>query len=452
MHSISDILAQFKQNWTQELSPDAIGQAARDAGMKWYNSTLNPIVTIQIFFVQILHGNTACEHLSHLTGMAFTAAAYCQARMRVKLEALCLLLARSVAQCQQDAFDSSRWLGHRVFHIDGSSFSMPDTPTLQAHFGQPGAQKPGCGFPVAHWLVLMHAGTGMIAKMLASPLRTHDLSRTVDLHPELRSGDVLVADRGFCSYAHLALLLQRGAHGVLRIHQGTIVDFTPGRKNVVPGKGKADKKKGKPRSVWQKQLGVTDQIVDWLKPIACPNWMSAEQFAALPDSMTVRELRYAIHEKGFRPKSITLVTTLLDPERYSLASLAELFRQRWEIETNFGHLKTTMKMDVLKCKTIDGVLKELQVFALIYNLVRQVMLQAAGRQQVDVRRISFIDALRWLQSTRPGDDLPRLVVNPYRPNRLEPRVRKRRPKQYPLMTKPRAELQKELHGKDLRNS
>jgi hypothetical protein len=248
----------------------------------------------------------------------------------------------------------------------------------------------------------------------------------------------------------LALLLQRGVHGVLGVHQRTIVDFTPGRPHVVPGKGKADHQKGKPRSRWLKQLSATDQIVDWLKPAECPEWMSAEQFAALPDSITVRELRYTIQEKGFRPKSITLVTTLLDPEHYSLPSLAELFRPRWEIETNFGHLKTTMKMDVLKCKTVDGVLKELQVFALIYNLVRQVMLEAACRQQVDVRRISFIDALPWLQTARPGDDLPRLVVNPYRPNRLEPRVRKRRPKQHPLMTKPRAVLQKELHGNDLR--
>jgi hypothetical protein len=450
MHSITDILSRFKQNWLQEISPAAIGQAARDAGMKWYDSVLNPIATIQIFFVQILHGNTACEHLSHLTGMSFTAAAYCQARMRLKLEVLCLLLTRCVGRFHQDAFDASRWLGHRVFHVDGSSFSMPDTPALQGYFGQPGAQQPGCGFPVAHWLVLLHAGTGMIAKMLASPLRTHDLSKTTDLHPELRSGDVLVADRGFCSYAHLALLLQRKVHGVLRIHQRTIVDFTPGRPHVYPDRGKADRKKGQPRSIWRKQLGATDQIVDWLKPVECPGWMSAEQFAALPTSMTVRELRYKIDERGFRPKAITLVTTLLDPERYSLPSLAELFRQRWEIETNFGHLKTTMKMDVLKCKTVDGVLKELQVFALIYNLVRQVMQEAAGRQQVDVRRISFIDALRWLQTAKPGHHLPRLVVNPYRPHRLEPRVRKRRPKQYPLMNKPRRELQKELNEKDLR--
>jgi len=141
------------------------------------------------------------------------------------------------------------------------------------------------------------------------------------------------------------------------------------------------------------------------------------------------------------------VTTLLDWERYPSSCLENLFRQRWEIETNFGHLKTTMKMDVLKCQTVDGVLRELQIFALIYNMVRQVMLEAARRQNVDVRRISFIDALRWLQTAKPGDELPKLVVNPHRPNRLEPRVRKRRPKQYPLMTKPRWQLKQDLEDK-----
>ena len=160
----------------------------------------------------------------------------------------------------------------------------------------------------------------------------------------------------------------------------------------------------------------------------------------------VRELRYTIQERGFRPTQITLVSTLLDAECYSLSDLASLFCQRWQIETNFGHLKTTMKMDVLKCQTVDGVLKELQVFALVYNLVRQVMLEAASRQNVELNRISFIDALRWLQSARPGDELPPLVVNPYRPNRLEPRVIKRRPKTYPRMTKPRKQLKKELNG------
>lgn len=444
MRSISDVVRRFKQNWTEELSPQAVAQACRDVGMRWYESALSPVVTLQIFFVQVLHGNTACEHLPHLTGLSFTAAAYCKARMRVNLEALHLLLARCVEGLQQETFDAARWLGHRVFHVDGSSFSMPDTPQLQAHFGQPGQQQPGCGFPTAHWLALLHAGTGMITKMLAAPLRTHDMAGVAQLHPELSAGDILAADRGFCSYAHLALLWQRGVHALVRIHQRTIVDFTPGRAHGHPCQGKAASKQGKPRSRWIEQLGANDQIVEWLKPPQRPLWMSQQQYAALPVSIVVRELRYQIHEKGFRPRQITLVTTLVDAQRYAFSDLAKLYHQRWEIETNFAHLKTTMKMDVLKCKTVDGVLRELQVFALIYNMVRQVMLAAASRQGVDVHRISFIDALRWLQSTSPGDVFPKLVVNPLRAGRLEPRVRKRRPKQYPLMTKPRKQLKKDL--------
>jgi hypothetical protein len=447
MRSIAQIVDRFKQNWTRELSEDAIAQAARDADMTWNHSRLNPITTIQIFFLQVLHGNTACEHLSHLAGMSFTAAAYCKARMRIKLDVLQTLLARCAGELQQETCDAARWLGHRVFHIDGSSFSMPDTPALQAHFGQPGAQKPGCEFPVAHWLVQTHAATGMILNMLAAPLRTHDMSGAAKLHDALRAGDLLAADRGFCSYAHLGLLFERGVHGLLRIHQRTIVDFTPGRPYVPQSQAGRKGTKGKPRSRWIKSLGAADQIVEWFKPLDPPSWMSAEQYAALPDSVIVRELRYTVHQKGFRTKQITLVTTLLDAERYPLEKLAEQFRRRWEIETNFGHLKTTMKMDVLKCKTVDGVLGELQVFALVYNLVRQVMLEAARRQQVDVARISFIDALRWLQTAQPGDDLPALVVNPHRPNRYEPRVRKRRPKQYPLMKRPRRQLKQELAAK-----
>jgi hypothetical protein len=236
-------------------------------------------------------------------------------------------------------------------------------------------------------------------------------------------------------------------HGLLRIHPRTIVDFTPGRAHVHPGRGTADRKKARPRSCWLKPLGATDQIVEWLKSTNRPRWMSVEQFAALPASILVRELRYTIEAKGFRPTEMTLVTTLLDVQLYTLSALAALFAQRWEIDTNFGHLKTTMKMDVLKCKTVEGVLRELPVLALIYHLVRQVLLEAARRPKVDVRRISFIEALRWLQTAEPGDQLPKLVVNPWRPNRVEPRVRKRRPKAFPVMPEPRRQLQKELNGK-----
>jgi hypothetical protein len=395
MRSITEIVKQFKQHWTEELNPARIARSCHDCGMTWLDSKLNPVVTMQLFFLQILNGNTACTDLRLLAKMNFTAAGYCQARMRIKLKVFQTLLHRCIGSIQQQTLETGRWLGHRVFMIDGSSFSMSDTPELQASFGQPGAQKPGCGFPVAHWLVMMHMGTGMITKMLTSPLRTGDLSNVTELHPELKSGDVLVADRGFCSFAHLCLLIERGVEAVLRVHHQTIVDFTPGRPHAIPHRGSGSKRKGLPRSRWLRGLGVRDQVVAWLKnPRGKPAWMSAEQFLMLPDEITVRELRYDVHQKGFRVKKVTLVTTLLDDEIYSLPELAKLYCRRWEQETNFGHIKTTMKMDVLKCKTVEGVLKELHVFALIYNLVRQVMIEAAKRQKVDINRISFIGFLQ----------------------------------------------------------
>jgi hypothetical protein len=446
MRSITEIVKQFKQNWTEELSPLNIERACRDCGMNWLQSLLNPVTTIQIFVLQILHGNTACTELPHLTKRAFTAAGYCKARMRIKLEVFQLLLQRCVSALQQQTLETGRWLGHRVFMVDGSSFSMSDTAELQGHFGQPDGQEPGCGFPVAHWLAMLHMGTGMITKMLASPLRTGDMTHVARLHPELRAGDLLLADRAFCSFPHLCLLIERGVQAVMRIHHQIIVDFTPYREHVIEGKGKNDpRKKGRPRSRWVCRLGLNDQIVIWHKnPRSKPSWMPTAQFAALPNEVVVRELRYDVHQKGFRVKQVTLVTTLLDDSIYTLPELANLFRRRWEIKTDFGHIKTTMKMDVLKCQTVDGVLRELHVFALIYNLVRQVMIEAARRQEVEVNQISFIDALRWLKSADLDEILSRLVVLPYRPDRFEPRVRKRRPKKYRLMTKPRFQLKQLL--------
>ena len=445
MRSITEIVKQFKQDWTEEINRVNIEQACRDSGMKWTDSILNPVTTIQIFFLQILHGNTAITDLPHLARMTFTAAGYCKARMRIKLQVFELLLKRCGESLQQQTLDTGRWFGHRVLMVDGSNFSMADTPDLRRYFGQPGGQTLGCGFPVAHWLVLMHMGTGMITKMLTSPLRTGDMTRMAELHPELQEGDVLVADRAFCSFPHLCLLIERGVHAVLRIHHQTIVDFTPGRPHVVPNKGTGSKRTGLPRSRWVRSLGKADQVVVWLKNSKSkPRWMSPAQFATLPDEIVLRELRYQVHQKGFRTKVITLVTTLLDADVYSLPELADLYRRRWEQETNFGHVKTTMKMEILKCKTVDGVLRELHVFALIYNLIRLVMLQAAERQCVPTNRISFIDALRWLDAAQPGDALSKLVVLPHRPHRYEPRVRKRRPKKYKLMNKPRLQLKKEL--------
>jgi hypothetical protein len=282
----------------------------------------------------------------------------------------------------------------------------------------------------------------LLRQVLAAPLRTHDMSQVAAMHPELAPGDVLVGDRAFCSYAHLALIFQRKLHAVFRVHQRQLVDFRPHRAHQVPGRGKAQR--GVPRSRWMRKLGVRDQVVEWFKPVECPEWMTAEQFAALPAKLVLRELRYRVVQAGFRSREITLVTTLRDAARYRAAALAKLYRLRWRVETNLSHLKRTMKMDVLRCETVSGVMKELTMFALVYNLVRVVMWEAARRQEVEVDRISFVDALRWLSSAEAGEPLPELIVNPSRPDRLEPRVRKRRPKEYPLMKKPREQLRKEL--------
>ena len=189
--------------------------------------------------------------------------------------------------------------------------------------------------------------------------------------------------------------------------------------------------------------------MEWLRPEAVPAWLTVAGWAALPSAIRVRELQYTIARPGFRVRTVTLVTTLLDAQRYPKEKLAEAYGLRWTIETAFGHLKTTMKMDVLRCQTVPGIQKELTMFLLVYNLVRMTVLEAARRQGVSPERISFIDALRWLATAKPGDELPELVVNPLRPNRVEPRVRKRRPKQYPLMKKPRALLRQELAAQSL---
>jgi hypothetical protein len=188
-----------------------------------------------------------------------------------------------------------------------------------------------------------------------------------------------------------------------------------------------------------------------LKPKTRPSWLARETLAALPEALILREVRYHIGTPGFRTRQITLVTTLLDAAVYQVDDLAELYRQRWQIETSLAHLKTTMQMEVLHCKTVPGVLKELAVFALVYTLVRMVMWHSAVLQHINVERISFLDALRWLSAPSTGTPLGGLIVNPIRPHRVEPRVKKRRPKSFPFMITPRQELRQQLVQQEFRN-
>jgi hypothetical protein len=439
---IDTALRHLRQDLTRHLDQAAIDEVCHQVGHFWRDCVLTPFAIVHWFLVQVLHGNTALSHISLQARRTFTHAAYCLARARLPLAVFQGVLRNVIKSLVPLSETEGRWRGHRTWLLDGSSFSMPDTPELQKHFGQPGGQKRGCGFPVAKILALFHAGTGTLFRVTAAPLRSHEMAHVDGVHPTFKAGDVLVADRAFCSFAHLALLLRRGVHAVFRIHQKTIVDFTPGRPHAMPGDTNAPK--GLPHSRWLRTLGTFDQVVEWFKPKDRPHWMTPEQYATLPETITVREVRYRIARRGFRTRVVTLVTTLLDAELYPAEALAELYFARWRVEQNLRDLKQTMKMDVLRCKTVKGVLKELTVYAIVYNLVRVLMGEAARHQGVPVDRISFIDALRWLLEAKPGEEIPELIVNPLRPGRVEPRVRKRRPKEYPLMKQPRRILRNRL--------
>jgi hypothetical protein len=191
--SVAVILQRFTADWATLLQPEAILAACGEVGYTtWRDRVLTPVTTIQLFLLQILHGNTACSHLPHLSGLRFSAAASCQARAQLPLRLFALLLERFGSVVQRSALDEGRWHGHRTFLVDGSGCSMPDTPALQDAFGQPTEQQPGCGFPVARLLGLFHAGTGVLLKLVVAPLLTHDLTHVQAVHPSLRPGDVLL--------------------------------------------------------------------------------------------------------------------------------------------------------------------------------------------------------------------------------------------------------------------
>ena len=418
----------------------------RAVGSQWRARLLDPVTTVHLFILQILPSNPACAHLPHLAAQRLTASASCQARTRLPRGVWQQLRRRTAAVCEQTTHEEGRWRGHRTFLVDGSSFSMPDTPELQEALGQPSGQRPGGGVPVAHLLALFHAGTGFLLEVLTAPWDTHDRAEVATLHAARRPGDVLVGDRAFCAFAPLALLCQQGLHAGFRIHQRHMGDFTPSRPHTTPKPSAAQK--GLPRSRWLRQLGVMDQLVEWVKPVRLPvqppAWLTPALCAALPAVLCVRALRYRVTQAGFRTQLVTWVTTLLDVDLSPADALAAFYGMRWQVERNLRHLKQTMGLDVLHCKRLVGGLKERTVFALVDNLVRVVMLEAAKRQGVALERSSFVDALRWLSTARPGEPLPPLVVNPHRPDRAAPRAVKRRPKPSPLLTKPRREARKAL--------
>ena len=439
MVSISRTLQRIKDDLQPFLPDELIIDACRRAGHAWRQRLLDPVVTVHLFILQILSFNTAMTHLRHLAKYPVAAAAYCKARMRLPLAALQELLRSSSAAMSVSNSEQGLWCGLRAYLVDGTSTITPDTPELDKAFKHPKGQKKGCGFPVPKLLALFDAFSGLVIELLGFPLYTHEQSKVWMLHPLLKCWGVLVGDRGFCSYVHLAMLYMRGLHGVFRMHQRQIVSFRPHR----PMK-RGKKQRGRPTSRFLRRLGRHDQVVQWIKPGQKPRWMSARQYRLLPPTLSVRELRYWLPRRGQRTLCVTIVTTLLDPVKYPKQKIAELYNVRWQAETEFGQLKTTLKMRRVKSRTVEGVRKELAIYCLVYNLVHAVMLEAARRQRTAPHRISFIDAVRWLLSADPGEPLPPLIVNPLRPDRHEPRVVKERHGSYPVMTRSRQKLRKAL--------
>ena len=402
-----------------------------------------PLVTLWAFIGQVLDPDQSCNRAlariqahraaNDLPPLSCDTGAYCKARQRLPEEIfpkLCLRLGSALAA---KAGAAELWFGRRVKVVDGSSASMPDTPANQAEYPQPDSQKPGCGFPIVAFVAVFCLATGALLALSTGKWFLHDLSLFYFVREAFVFGDILLADRGFCSYAELALMKQRGVDSVLRLHQRRKLDFRRGR-----------------------ILGLEDHVVTWAKPARRSRGLREEDYRRLPDSLTVREVRYRVAAKGFRTREVTLATTLLNADIYFAEALAELYFLRWDVELDFRHLKTTMQMDVLRCKKPAMVRKEIWAHLLAYNLIRSVMWEAAKRSSGRARQLSVKGTMQHVHSFREvpaiaalEDLLLQLVgrqIVPYRPDRIEPRVRKRRPKSYPLMTRPRSELKAALCG------
>lgn len=434
--SIARSVREIKSDLRSIITPSLVLKLCLAAGHTWRNRTLGPVETIYLFIAQVLHGNTSCAHVRQLGHFAFTRSAYCEARKRVPAAIFRELLREIGQRVTKKASQVGLWRGHRIVSVDGSSFSMSDTKELRGLFRW-APENRGFEFPVSKFVALFDLITGALLDLVPASMRDHELSLVQRLYDLLRPGDVVVADRLYCTYAYLAQLASEDLHFVVRVPaQSRNVDFRHHRRHARHKHWKG------PQSIWIRSLGKLDQIVDWIKPREAPSWLPREVWEHLPDLLRVRELRYRLSRRGFRPREVTLVTSLLDPDRYPKKAVAELYGLRWQVETNLRHLKATMRMDVLRCRTVDGICRELAVFGIVYNAVRLVMVHAAEARGVPPDRISFIDVLRWLELGCPGPELPPFLINHRRARSPAPRVVRRRHKNHTYMTRPRTPQRK----------
>ena len=460
---IGSKVKQLRQKFSQSVGlpirdalPASQIEAALEAEHVVYRRCLfDPIVTTWAFLSQVLDADRSCRkaisrvfaYLSdtqpqvtdpmELIDSEADTGAYCKARQRLSLNVLKRLYRCVATHLEDSATPERRWLGRRVFLADGTTVLMPDTPENQAAYPQHSNQKAGCGFPLAKLVAIFSLTTGALIEAITDVWSAYEPALFRRISHCLQPDDVLVADRIYCTYADIALLRKQFVDSVLRLHGARKVDFRKGRR-----------------------LGKHDRIFTWEKPKQCPKTLPRHLYDLLPDTLTVRVLRFTIPQKGFRTKQITVVTTLLDAVAYPKDEIARVYGLRWEAEIDLRHLKSSMDMDFLRTKSPDMVHKELAIYFLAYNLIRSLMTQAALRYGKDPLRLSFKGTLQHLNTFLPllatsglkkrqqhYEMLLLLIAReqlPDRPGRVEPRAVKRRPKWSRWLQEPRSVLKQKL--------
>jgi hypothetical protein len=413
------------------------------------NAVYTPAVTLWAFLGQCLSASTSCTaavarvivlciSLSRPPCSAATGA-YCKARAKLPVGFLRRLTYHVGHTLDEQAAAPWLWHGRRVQLVDGTTLSAPDTPANQSVYPQPRSQRPGLGFPMIRLVVLLTFATAALVGAAYGPGEGKETGETAlfrSLFEQLQAEDVVVADRYHCSYWQIALLRQRGVDVAVRLHQRRHSDFRRGRR-----------------------LGRYDHIVCWRKPPP-PAWMDEATYAALPDELAVREVRVVVATSGFRTRDLIVVTSLLDAQLYSREDIADLYHRRWHVELDIRSIKQTLHMGVLSCKTPAMLERELWTHLLGYNLVRQVMVQAALAQGWHPRQLSFagavqtLNAFRWLLQCSAATQFAFACQMLYvalsthevgdRPNRVEPRRVKRHRDKYRWLRQPREQARAAL--------
>lgn len=364
---------------------------------------------------------------------------YCQARAALPLEVFDDIHAAVVAEADRALAAKDLWCGHFVRVVDGTTVTLPDTPENQQRYPQQSVQRPGCGFPILRLTGFFSLATGLFTSWATGAWRDHELQLLNQLWEHCDPDDVLLGDRGFCTWGVLALCLRHRLHAVVRARGIKRRDFRRGQR-----------------------LGPDERRVRWVKPPLRPRTIPQEIWVQLPSEITLRVVRCRVDSPGFRTRKVILVTTLLDRDRYPASSLGELFLRRWQMELSLRDLKITLQMDQLSCKNPENVERELRQHLLMHNLVRRLMLESSRRHGIPRNRLSFAGALAGarrfaeaLAQTRSprlrrqlfSDLLEQLARDPVpdRPGRREPRAVKRRPKPYPRLTSHRHQFQEIQH-------